>query len=94
MIKQWVIRKLGGVTIRDHQDAIEAQRKNHEEWAVKNLSGKNGEVTPDFSIYIPHYGDDIVIVRSKIEIASGSIKGLNVAPWCKSVIASGLIIID
>ena len=81
-----LIKWLGGVTKKEHED----DRSKYEKWAVDNLTGKNGEVTPNCLIYSPFYGDDIVIIRSRINILACVIKGLKVAPWCKEVVLSGL----
>ena len=80
-LKNWIINKLGGIT-REQQ---ESKRLQHEKWAVKYLTGKNGEVTPDCYIYNPFDGDDIVVIRSKIEILNGLVKGVKIAPWCNDV---------
>ncbi len=90
MIKDWIINKLGGVTKEQH----ESKRIQYEKWAVENLTGKKGEVTPDCFIYVPFDGDDIVVIRSKIEICNGTIKALNIAPWCKDVITANVILED
>lgn len=82
----WIIKKLGGTTADE--------QASYEKWAVENLTGKNGEVTPDCLLYIPFDGDDIVVIRSRITICNGIIKGLKVAPWCKDVVASGLNIVE
>jgi hypothetical protein len=87
-MKDKLIKWLGGVTKQQQEDT----RALYERWAVDNLTGKNGEVTPDYLIYSPFYGDDIVIIRSRITILGCVIKGLKVAPWCKEVSASGLIV--
>lgn len=86
IIKNWIINILGGVT----KDSQEKTRLSYEEWAVQNLTGKNGEITPDHLDYAPLYDDDICIIRSRIIISNGKIKSLKVAPWCRDVIASSL----
>lgn len=85
-IKNWVIKKLGGIT-NDQQEAI---RAGYEAWAVEHLTGKNGEVTPDCAHYFPFDGDDIVVIRSRISITNARITGLKVAPWCKEVVTQWL----
>lgn len=84
-----LIKWLGGITKKEH----EAIRSMYEKWAVENLIGKHSEVTPDSFIYTPLYGDDIIIIRSRITILGGVIKGLKIAPWCKEVVSSGLAIV-
>lgn len=82
----WIIKKLGGITKADQEEL----RKNYEAWAVKHLTGKNGEITPDSYMYNPYDGDDIVIIRSQISIMNGKVKGVKIAPWCKEVSCIGL----
>lgn len=86
-IISWIIIKLGGITVEQQEET----RILYERWAVKHLVGKNGEVTPNVSHYFPFDDDDIVIIRSRISVTNGKIKGLKIAPWCKDVCASGLI---
>ena len=86
-IKDWFIIKLGGIT-KDQQEVI---RVSYEKWAVDYLTGKNGEVTPNFAHYIPYPGDDIVIIRSRISITNARITAIKIAPWCNQVVTSGLI---
>ena len=85
-VKNWIIKKLGGLTVEQHEEA----RSGYEKWAVENLTGKNGEVTPDCAHYFPFEDDDIVVIRSRISISNEKIKGLKIAPWCKYVATSGL----
>ncbi len=84
--KNWIIKRLGGISASEH----ERIRAQYEAFAVKHLTGKNGEVTPDYYFYKPFYGDDILVIRSRIEIMSGVVKQVVVAPWCKEVVMSGL----
>lgn len=86
-LNDWIIKMLGGITKADH----EAERLKHELWAIKYLTGKNGEVTPDVCYYHPFDGDDIVIVRSRISVTNGVVKGVKIAPWCSQVVLSGLV---
>ena len=85
-MKDFFIRLLGGITKEHH----EKFRSGCESWAVENLTGKNGEVTPDCLLYIPYHNDDICVIRSRITICDGVIKDLKIAPWCREVICSGL----
>ena len=85
-IKSWIINKLGGIT----KEQQEVTRVIYEKWAIKYLTGKNGEVTPDCAHYFPFDGDDIVVVRSRISVTNARITGLKIAPWCKEVVAQGL----
>ena len=85
-IKSWIIKKLGGVTEESHERA----RSDYEKWAIENLTGKNGEVTPGCAHHFPREDEDITIIRSRIGISSGKIKRLKVAPWCRRVVTSGL----
>ncbi len=82
-IKNWIIKKLGGFT--------EEERDSYEKWAVKYLTGINGEVTPNYSYYIPFENDDICVIKSRITVSNGIIKGIKVAPWCKEVVITSLI---
>ena len=88
-IKNWFIKKLGGITKCEQEDT----RVNYEKWAVDHLVGKNGEVIPDCWIYNPFDGDDILVLRSKVKILDGRVTAVNIAPWCKYVSATGLIIV-
>ncbi|QCQ57877.1 hypothetical protein Barba22A_gp026 [Rheinheimera phage vB_RspM_Barba22A] len=88
-IKNWLIKKLGGITLAEQ----ESVRVEYEAWAVRNLTGKNGEVTPDCLLYLPYYNDDIVVIRSNINICNGEIKGLSVAPWCRNVFTRDLRVV-
>lgn len=72
----------------------ETVRINYESWAVENLTGKNGEVTPDVRFYLPNYNEDIVVIRSNIRICNGDIKGLIIAPWCRNVSSTGLRVVQ
>lgn len=85
-IQNWAIKRLGGIT----QDEHEAECLKHERWAMEYLTGKSGEVVPDCSFYFPYEGDDILVMRSKINISNARITGLKVAPWCREVVTSGL----
>ena len=85
-MKAWIIKKLGGVT-KEEQERL---RKRYEVWAIEYLTGKNGEVTPDFAHYFPFDGDDICVIRSRISISNARITGLKIAPWCREVSTSGL----
>ena len=76
-VRNWIIKKLGGVT--------ENERRGYEEWVVEHLTGKNGEVTPDFLMYVPFEGDEIVVIRSNISIRNGVLKSLAIAPWCRDI---------
>jgi hypothetical protein len=86
LFKNWLIKKLGGVTSHEYEEA----RVRYEKWAVTYLAGKNNEVTPDTAFYIPFYGDNIVVLRSNIHISNGVISGFKNAPWCKNIVCSGL----
>ena len=85
-LKNWIIKKLDGIT----KDENEECRQQYEKWAVKYLTGKNGEVTPDVEYYHPFENDDICVIRSRIHIGNAKITGLKVAPWCKKVVATEL----
>lgn len=85
-IKAWVINRLGGVT----KDQQETTRSMYEKWAVKHLTGKMGEIAPDCLLYLPFYGDDIIVLRSNIEVSNGVVKGVKIAPWCKNVSIKGV----
>jgi hypothetical protein len=89
-IKRWIIGMLGGIT-SEHQEKV---RESYEAWAVKYLTGKNGDTTPNCSFYLPIYGDNITIIRSGVTINGGSVKGLKVAPWCKNVVVSGVVFLE
>ena len=85
-IKSWIIKKLGGVTEESHEKA----RSDYEKWAIENLTGKNGEVTPDCAHYFSFEDENITVIKSGISISNAKIKSLNVAPWCRQVVTSGL----
>lgn len=76
----------GLITKSELNRQIEQQRLNHEEWALKHLTAKDGSVTPDCLLYIPYTGDRLTIIRSRIEVCNGSIESINVAPWCQDVV--------
>lgn len=86
IIKNWIIEKLGRIT----SEEFEKNRSDYEKWAIENLAGKNGEITPDCYFYKPFDGDNIIVIRSNISIMNGRISGLKVAPWCKNVICQNL----
>ena len=69
---------------------MEKKRSCYENWAVEHLTGINGEVTPDCSFYMPFHGDDIIIIKSKVTVCAGIIKGLKIAPWCNGVLTDGI----
>lgn len=81
-----MITTLGGHT----PDEVEAQRVKYESWAVEHLQGKGNEVIPDCSFYFPFDGDDILVLRSRVNISGAKIKGLKIAPWCREIVTSGL----
>ena len=83
---EWLIRKLGGIPKEEHEEL----RLIYEKWAMKHLTGKNGEVTPDCAHYFPFDGDDICILRSRVTITNSHITGIKIAPWCQQVVMSGL----
>ena len=85
-MKDWVIKMLGGITKEDH----ETERLKHERWAIENLTGKNGEVTPDCMVYLPFDGDDIVITRSQIRVANARVARIKIAPWCRHVMIEAI----
>jgi len=84
--KAWLIKALGGITLDDHEKA----RARYESWAVENLTGKLGEITPDCAYYFPFEDADILVIRSRICISNAKIKSLKVAPWCKQVVCHRL----
>lgn len=88
-LRKWIINKLGGIT----KEQKEETRITYEKWAVKHLTGKNKEVTPDCLLYLPFDGDDIVIISSRTTITGGRVKGIKIAPWCKDVICESPIIL-
>lgn len=81
-----IINALGGSTA----DEVEENRAKYESWAMEYLQGKNGEVIPDCSFYFPFDDDDILVLRSRVNISNAKIKGLKVAPWCREIVTSGL----
>lgn len=86
-IKKYIINTLGG--IESHE--VEKERKKYEVWAIKYLTGKNKEITPDCFVYIPFDMDDICIIRSDTRVCDGLVKGIKIAPWCKNVVVEGVI---
>lgn len=81
-----IIKACGGYT----SEEVEEKRSLYEKWSMEYLQGKNGEVVPDCSFYFPFEDDDIMVLRSRINISNAKIKGLKVAPWCRDVVTSGL----
>jgi hypothetical protein len=85
-IKKWIINKLGGITV-EQQEAIRVQYKD---WAVKNLTGKQGEITPDCRFYLPFGDENLLIIRDRVTVSGGSISTIQCAPWCKGVVIEGV----
>ena len=81
-----LIRAIGGIT----PEELEEKRAAYERFAMEHLVGKNGEVVPDCSFYFPFEDDDILILRSRINISNAKIKGIKIAPWCQQVVTKGL----
>ena len=87
-MKDWIIKFLGGVTSKEHEFNQSEHKLKLEQcgiWAIKYLTGKNGETTPDCVLYNPYDEDDIIVITSNMTIMPGNIKRIRIAPWCKCV---------
>lgn len=86
----WVIKRLGGITQNDLSEIMDY----HEKWALENLVDKDGGIIPDCSFYSPFYGGRLCILKSRTSVLPGELKSFKVAPWCREVVATGLIILE
>lgn len=78
----WILHKIGLQTSKE----VEARRANYAKWAIENLTSKDGRITPDCYLYNPFDGDELCIIKDRIEVIDGRMKSVIVAPWCHDVV--------
>lgn len=88
--KDWIIEKLGGIT---YSEQLRLKRV-YESWISKNLTGRDGKIVVKSTFYNPYYGDDILVISSNTRVLGGSVKGIQIAPWCTNVVAGDVRIIE
>lgn len=91
MMKDFLIKALGGMTREQHLEEIEHLRKSCEQFAKDYLCAKNG-VTLQGDGLIEHADCDLdfVVTGSRTRVNNCKIGGIYIAPWVEHISCIGI----
>lgn len=90
MMKNLLIRLLGGMTRLQHLEEMEKMRSACEKFAIENLSAAYGKTIFPFDVFEGYeLKEDAIVIGSCARFYNSKVRKIIVAPWVVNTIVIG-----